>query len=126
MSKIVRAVNSMISNAHSINSVEQGFEETELFFLYDNKYKWSISRSSTDNNYYLHYYPGAQSLKELASIPSSNWQYFREMVTYSTLQIKTEEAYQSFAELYTKVVDKLWGMDDVLDGIIKGDEEIQF
>ena len=41
------------------------------------------------------------------------------MVTYDTSQIGTKEAKASFAELYGILEEKLHGVDDVLDDILK-------
>jgi hypothetical protein len=119
MSKIVRAVNVMISNSNGITTVIS--KQGEYFFLYDDKYKWSIRYNVAEDAYYLYYYPGEQSLQALASF--EEWQTFDEFVTYSTKDLKTKEAYDSFSELYTLVKEKRYGIDAALDDIIGSGSE---
>lgn len=116
MSKIVQAVNAMISNHHLISDVVRG--ENEIFFLYKGKYKWSMNLR--DDSYYLWYYPGKQSIEHLAQ---EQWDEEIPMVTYKDADIGTKEAKASFAELYTVVKEKVYGVDAVLDDII-GDNNL--
>lgn len=117
MSKIVVAANAMVENPEKISDVMQGYSETEIFFKYDEKYKWSIMKRN-DGHFALIYYPGRQRLEELASIPDEHWHEFSEMVSYNTKEIGTKESLQSFKDLYSKINDMKYGMDDVLDSII--------
>lgn len=123
MSKIIQAVNAMISNHKLIDPVIRVDYSGELFFLYKGKHKWSISKAGTDQkDYYLHYYPGNQDLATLANFSEDQWRGFSEIVTYKSLEIGTREAFNSMQELYTIVSEKLFGMDDVLDDIIGDDQ----
>ena len=115
MSKIVIAVNKMISNSEKITGVIQ--KGNEMFFIYDEKYKWSIMFRDSDNNYSLYYYPGNVSIEALATTPSTEWQDMN-YVSYSTDVIRTKEAYNSFQELYQITKEKVLGIDKVLDDII--------
>ena len=119
--KIVQAVNAMIANREKISSVTPGFaNEKEYFFLYDGKYKWSIIETSNGQKdlYRLFFYPGAQSLAELAGIADFEWNQFGQMVSYSTDDLGTREARSTFAELYRIVRERESGIDLVLDDII--------
>ena len=116
MSKIVQAVNAMISNHKLISNVVRG--ENEVFFLYKEKYKWSMA--FRDGSYYLWYYPGNQSLEDLSQ---ERWDDDIPMVSYKDADIGTKEAKASFAELYTLVKEKVYGVDEVLDDII-GDDDL--
>lgn len=120
MSKIIAVINSMISNSNKISQIIP--RQKEYYFLYDNKYKWSIS---VDNNdvFYLHYYAGEESIEQLASYSALEWSEY-QYVTYSSKQMKTREAYESMQELYRIVKEKLCGVDEAFDDIIKGDETI--
>lgn len=115
MSKIVQAVNAMISNNHLISDVIRG--ENEIFFLYKGKYKWSMAYR--DDIYYLWYYPGEQSIESLAQ---EQWQQGMPMVSYKDADIGTKEARASFADLYMVVEEKVYGVDAVLEDIIGDDE----
>ena len=113
MNKIVQVVNAMISNSDKINNVRKN--EKEYFFLYDNKYKWSSSRGD-DEVYYIHFYPlNDMSIEQLSSF--HDWEQY-EYVTYSTKDLKTREALESFRELYQIVSNKVFGIDNMFDDII--------
>lgn len=114
MSKIVQAVNAMISNKQLIKDVLLG--DREVFFRYRNKYKWSI-RQTEDGEYILWHYPGGGDLEELAAYIDDDWEGV-PMVSYKTSEIGTKEAEASFAELYQIVKERAYGMDEILDDII--------
>ena len=113
MNKIVQVINAMISNSDKISNVRKN--NKEYFFLYNNKFKWSISRGD-DENYYVHFYPlNDMNIEELSTF--LDWDQY-EYVTYSIKDIKTTEAIESFRELYQIVSDKVFGIDDIFDEII--------
>lgn len=118
MSKIVTAVNAMISNTDLISNVIQGDMESEVFFKYDKKHLWSIFVGD-NNTYILNYYPGTQDLEALAAIPEENWSHEGiRSIQYNTKDLGTREALESFKELSSIVNSKVYGMDDILDDII--------
>jgi hypothetical protein len=118
MSKIVQAVNAMISNPDLIGSVMEGATESpEVFFLYNGRHKWSM-RKDGDGDYHLFYYPGEQKLEQLARMDDDDWQNFREMAHYSANQIGTREAKASFRDLYNLLNEKVYGLDEALTDII--------
>ncbi|GAB2814707.1 hypothetical protein GCM10027276_14490 [Comamonas piscis] len=117
MSKIVQAINAMIANKQYITNVTPGeIIETEYYFLYKNKYAWSILKD-TDGEHLLFYYPNIQSTEYLAQMTSSDANHIAA-VTYSDLEIGTKEAKASFSELHTIIKEKIYGISDVLDDII--------
>ncbi|PFG58915.1 hypothetical protein DM05_3580 [Pseudomonas poae] len=116
MSKIVVAVNVMIMEKEKISDVVDGGGDGEMFFLYDEKHKWSMMDGL--QGYVLFYYPGRSNLNTLASIPPEEWPEDIDMVTYRVKDIGTKEAKESFAELYAVLKEKKWNMDSVLDEII--------
>jgi len=122
MSKIVQAVNAMVSNPELITNVINANRET--FFLYKGKYRWSIRRDD-DGDYLLWYYPGSGMVEDLASIDDSDDWRDVPMVVYKTAELGTREAIASFADLYSMVKEKAYGMDDVLKDIIS-DTEMPF
>lgn len=110
----------MIANAGLITNVLKG--DSELFFLYKYKYKWSMCRR--DDGYHLWFYPGGEALEELASLDGGDWGFENvAMVHYHDVEIGTKEAKASFAELHTILSEKVYGIDEVLDDIIS-DEDI--
>jgi hypothetical protein len=119
MSKIVQAVNAMISNPKHISavtSVETNNGDTEIFFIYKLKYNWSMK--NLDNVYLLFYYPGSTSMEKLIPIASGeNWTSLK-MVTYSTEDIGTIESQQSFSELYNILYEKVFGVDEMFNDIL--------
>jgi hypothetical protein len=116
MSKIVQAVNSMIANSSKIIDVIS--DSNTYYFMYNNKYKWSIYFSSDSNAYLLNYYSSKMPLNEIAQMPGEEWQYFTDYICYSTKEIGTKEAFSTFQELYRIVKEKLLGIDTVLNDII--------
>lgn len=124
MSRIVQAVNAIIANPDLITKVIEG-EDGELFFLYKEKYKWSIAKRS-EGNYYLWFYPGKETLSQLSSYQGPDWEEGNvAMVTYKDAEIGTREAKASFSELYTLIKEKLYGVNEALDDIIS-DAQIPF
>ena len=121
MSKIVEAVNVMISNQDKLDSVRQGSYHAEVFFRYNKKHKWSILKNES-GDFYLHYYPGPHSIEDMASWPDEAWDDFRGMISYNSKDLGTKEAKDSLRELYTVVKEKVYGMDDILADIIKSDD----
>jgi hypothetical protein len=117
MSKIVIAANAMIENKNRISNVVPGINGIEVFFLFDGKYKWSIIERD-DGAYALVYYPGKQTLEELAGMQEYEWGDFAELVYYNSKDIGTRESEETFRELYKLVTDMKYGMDDILDNII--------
>lgn len=118
MSKIVTAINAMISNSGSITNVVQGDMDSECFFVYDNKHTWSIIENK-EGKYFLHYYPGNPRTNELAGIPSEHWHEADiRSVVYTSEVLGTKEALDSLKELNSIVREKLYGMDSVLEEII--------
>lgn len=123
MSKIVQAVNMMISNPQLINKVAKG--GSELFFLYKNKYVWSMKKDSEET--LLWYYPEADTIDDLLNTArSSSWENVT-MVSYSDSEIGTREARASFAELYTLLNEKLYGIDAMFKDILSElDDDLPF
>ena len=117
MSKIVQAVNAMITNADLITPVIQN--DNEFFFVYRGKYKWSISKR--EDEHLLWYYPSDDSIESLAIYDGQDW-VDTPMVTYRDSEIGTREAKASFAELYTLVKERLYGINAMLDDIISDGE----
>ncbi len=105
----------MISNPQLITNIIQS--ESELFFLYREKYKWSMILNRNDDEYVLWHYPGKESLESLSAYDGHDWE-GTPMVTYKTADIGTKEAHASFAELYGLLKERLYGMNYVLDDII--------
>jgi hypothetical protein len=113
MSKIVQAVNAMISNPDNITKVLKGNDE--YFFSYKDKYSWSMSRR--EDEHVLWFYPNITHIEELASYEGHEWEDVN-MVTYKDSEIGTREARASFAELFTLLKEKVFGVNKVLDDII--------
>lgn len=116
--RIVQAINVMVSNPKLIGPVLRG-QKGELFFMYKDQYKWSMRRDD-EGAHWLYYYPGKETLQKLASYDESDWEGC-EMVTYSDVQIGTREAKATFADLYSLLSEKVYGLDKVLDDIISDD-----
>lgn len=120
MSRIVEAVNKMVANGSAITNVMPGEDETEYFFVYQGKYKWSIADRL--DGVHLWFYPGTQPLEHLAALEGEEWETVA-MVHYSDQELGTQEAKASFRELVGIIKEKRYGMDDVLADIISGGDE---
>lgn len=117
MSKVVQAVNAMLSNPEKITGVHEN--DNEYYFEYNGKFKWSI-RQGENGSILLYFYPGDESFTYLANVHPSEWGEVK-MVVYRDSEIGTREARASFAELLKAVQEKLYGVDALLDEIIKDD-----
>lgn len=114
MSKIVLAINSMISNEEKISDIHKDLMDSEILFKYSYKYVWGISKNEED--YSLYFYPESKDVNELKGVV--DWSNV-PMVVYKTEDLKTREALESFRELYLIVQGKLHNVDRVLDDIIE-------
>ena len=112
MTKIILAANSMISHPEKISDITLE-ERGEIYFKYDNKTVWGIENDNQD--YILRLYPQTKDIDELISVTS--WNNY-PMVSYSTMELKTREAYETFKELYSLLNEKLYNVDKLLDDII--------
>ncbi len=111
--KIVQVINAMITNQSKITDVHRNNEE--YFFLYDKKHKWSILKNDSED-YSIHFYPNVEVGPDiLANV--NNWDGI-DFVSYSTEDLKTKEAIESYRELYQIVADKLYGIEDIFNEII--------
>ena len=125
MSKIVQAVNALLEKKDQISDVIRN-ESNYYFFLFNGKYKWSIFYNEGDDNYVLFFFPGPESLRQIADIVGSSvWQTFNEYMLYTTQELGTKEAYSTFRDLYATVKEKILGIDKVLADII-GEGDIPF
>ena len=118
MAKIVQVINAMITNEKDISNVIENNEE--YYFLYNQSHKWSIRKKPEDDEdgYSIHYYPDKDdTLEGLAS--TKDW-LSKKYVTYKSQDIKTREADETFRELYQLVSNKIYGIDDIFNEIIKG------
>ncbi|MEI8572000.1 hypothetical protein U737_21635 [Methylomonas sp. LW13] len=121
MSKIVIAANAMIANAEKISTVIPSNENKEFFyFLYGKKYTWGIYKDG--GAIVLLYFPNNESPDYLAALASYDFSDVSVM-RYSSLSIGSQEAEETFRDLYTIIQEKAFGIDKVLDEII-GDFDI--
>jgi hypothetical protein len=115
MSKIIKAIESMIANSKKIDNVAKGISKVndEYFFLYDKKYKWSILYKKAEEKYYLYFYPNGRTINELANITS--WQ-GEGYVIYRSEDFDNPGI---FEDLFSLMKEKLYKLDEALDEIIK-------
>lgn len=114
MSKIVEVANAIISNPRYISDVIPA--EGELFFLYKGKYRWSIKM--LEDSFYLYFYPGNPSMEKITTLGrQGNWDALN-MIVYSSGELGTVEAYQTFAELYNLIKEKAFGIDEAFEDIL--------
>jgi hypothetical protein len=121
MSKIVQAINVMIVNSDRITDVTPSTTTDIIFFRYDNKYIWGIREDVNEEGeliYYLTYFPDNTMISHLVSLPNYELKEIKQLVYFSA-EFNSREATQSFAELYTIINEKKFGVDSVLEDIIK-------
>lgn len=114
MSRIVKAVNKMISNAGKITGTFRSHQT--YYFEYDNKYAWCIYQT-VDSDYVLDYYPGNWEIDDLLTSIKIDPESV-DSVSYNTRMLKTRETIESFAELYSLVKEMHLGINSALDDII--------
>lgn len=107
MKEIVNTINAMVSNPELITSVLRGQNEAECFFIYDQKYIWSILKR-VDGEFYLACYPDEQDISGLASIHERAWHYIGpHCIEYTSDQLGIVEAKSSMNELFDIVNAKM-------------------
>lgn len=131
MSRIIRAINTMVSNPAKITHVSAAkglgllmgkTPQSEVFFLYDGRHKWSIQQTSETDDFVLKHFTTSQSIEFLASSVLTFSPHV-QIISYSAIAFKTREAIESMSELHTIVQEKLLGIGDVLDDIIGPDPD---
>lgn len=123
MSKIITAINVMVSNPTLLTDVHLGFHRGEVFFKYSEKHCWSITKIDNGDEYSLSYYPGSPDPETLADLPNiAVGLSDQQKVSYNTRELATREARDSFGELFSLVNEKAYGLDKVLEEIISSDE----
>jgi hypothetical protein len=127
MSRIIQAINSMIINRDQITETSE--YKSEYFFKFLN-YVWSIKSISSDSifdmfhnqirssteDYILTYYPGYTSVSSALNDVIQNKTI--KVVRYSDDTFKSQEATESFRDLYKTITEKVYNLDNVLDDII--------
>jgi hypothetical protein len=106
----------MIANKEKITNIRKKYGE--LFFLYDEKYKWSINYNDEREDYCLYYYKTDVSIDDLVTYGTLSG---TELVSYRAKDIGTKEAFSTFRDLFQILKEKLVGIEKVLNDII--DEE---
>ena len=113
-----KLLNEDINNI-GIKQAQEASKKIKNLNLYDEKYKWSINLQNDE--YYVRFYPKDDI--QIGDIPNQlGWGSYRDFVTYSTEELKTREARETFTELYQLTADKLYGIDDIFDSIIGDDD----
>ncbi|OXB20234.1 hypothetical protein B0A80_19245 [Flavobacterium tructae] len=120
--KIVLVINAMITNKEKISNIL--LDQQEIYFLYNNKYKWSIEKvvENWSNQYELNFYPKnpdaivEDDLEDI--IYKKRHGSILNVATYSTSDLKGTETYESFKELYQLLIDKFYGIDDMFEDIL--------
>ena len=87
------------------------------FFLFDGEFKWAIERENNEGIYSVYFFPSdSKSIEELSN--HQDLMYHIEYVKYSTEELKSKEAIETFKELYQIVVEKVFDIDKMFDKII--------
>ncbi len=122
MSKIIAVINVMVANESKITKAEPVHSQNnEVAFVYDNKYLWSIRRDKGD--YHMWYYPGGPKNLDSVVHNTGDWE-FVDRVYYGPDTFAAREALASVSELHKIVSEKMYGMDQVFEDILKSDESL--
>lgn len=122
MSKIVQAINAMISNSEKLSNIcasPYDYASDEYFFEYNRKYVWSISRNDA-GAHTIYFYPKARSAQEMSQVHYEELSNY-PMIAYGNEELNSKEARESIRELYIIIKEKLYNVDAVLDDIIGDD-----
>jgi hypothetical protein len=93
-------------------------EYNGVFYVCFMNYVWSIWKEEAKlSSYTLVYYPGYSSSEDLYKMAATG-QFPSKYVSYVSSDEKTNEATESFIELYRVVNEKLYNLESVLDNII--------
>jgi hypothetical protein len=120
--KIVLVINTMITNKEKISNII--LDEKEIFFLYDNKYIWSIEKINENwsDQYVVNFFPKdrnsivQEDIEDI--VHKKRFGTLSNIATYSTVELKAVEAFESFKDLYQILLDKLYGIDEMFDDIL--------
>lgn len=115
MTKFLDAMKTMARNSDKITNVIRNNND-EIFFLYKQKYCWSMLKTKKDGELYIYYYPNVSDPSQLISI--TDWEGIA-FKTFSAKDFEDNDASAVFEELYTKIDRKIYDMDSVLDDILK-------
>lgn len=100
----------MIINSDKISDLSIWGEK--YFFLFDNKFIWAIQKN-LNGTYFLTIYSGVTDL----DILFQNIESFKSL-TYRSVDYNTQEAIESFLDLFVLIQEKEMNVDDALDAII--------
>jgi len=120
--KLVRALNTMIENLDKITEVRKA--GSTYVFRYLGKQTWAIQEmrispfSGVSPEYRAFYFPGDETPQQAADGLAADDQQL-ERVSFSTSEIKTTEARETFSDLYRRLGMKEFNIDKVLDEIIQ-------
>jgi len=125
MDKIIPTIQAMVKHPQNISDVCTGCEnKDEYFFLYNKKYRWSISQSEADGSFNLFYYAAPNmTIEEIASVPSDAQQEY--LLWFSSKNFPSKEQQLAFSDLLKIVREKLFNIDAVMEDII-GDDSVPF
>ncbi|WP_373493188.1 hypothetical protein [Aquiflexum sp.] len=112
--KIIQVLNSIIEKKDKITNVKP--LGSLYFFLFDGEFKWAIERDNSGDSYSVYFFPSKEALIDYLS-STLTWME-EDYVKYSTEELKSKEAFETFKDLYQIVVDKVFDIDKMFDKII--------
>ena len=119
MNKIIQVINAMISNSERISNVLVT-QSNEFFFIYNDKHKWSLieDKKNDKKSIILFLYPDEEIKLETLAF-DTDFSEYKGFVSYRSDDFKSAEAIESFKELLNIVKNKIYGVDEILDEILK-------
>lgn len=101
----------MIINSDKISEISKAGDK--YLFIFDNKFVWSIEKNFS-GNYFLTIYPKIKDSDEMVD----NTDKPIDSITYRSIEYDTQEATESFFELFLLIQEKAMNVDEALDAII--------
>jgi len=111
MEKILNVISKIIDNQDLISDVKKS--NTELYFVFSSKYKFSINHDGNQNQYFFHMYPNPNH--SLIDIINADWLDYKEYLTYNSNDLGQVHI---FADLYNILNVKLYDADKIIDDIL--------
>ena len=123
MDKLISALNTIVENFDKITEIRK--TGSVYAFRYLGKQTWAVQPESgiqvfaePRGGYRVFYFPGDVTPDQAAEALELGYSE-PERLSFSTSEIKTTEAYETFSDLYRQLGMKYFKIDNVLDEIIQ-------
>lgn len=112
--RIAEVLKTMLRNKELISRPIYKKEEREFYFLYDQKYKWSILTSPSGAEFTVYIYPGEENLQQVYDDWST-----AEKISFSTVSLTDYEFRTACRALYEYLRDDYFGVERLFNEILQ-------